>query len=220
MNESTSGSTGATNAAALGFIHRYIPPTSEGTPTLLLLHGTGGDENDLLELGRLLAPGAGLLSPRGKVLEHGMPRFFRRLAEGVFDLDDLRARTHELANFVAQAAATYSFDPARVVAVGFSNGANIAASVFLLHPETLAGGALLHAMVPLEPESPPDLHSKRIFLGAGRRDPLISPEETERLAGILRGYGATVEEHWQPGGHALSQSEVVAARAWIQGQQW
>lgn len=220
MNESTSDSTGAANSAALGFIHRYIPPTSEGAPTLLLLHGTGGNENDLLELGRLLTPNAGLLSPRGKALEHGMPRFFRRLAEGVFDLDDLRARTHELARFVAQAAGVYGFDPARVVAVGFSNGANIAASLFLLHPDTLAGGALLHAMVPLEPESPPDLHGKRIFLGAGRRDPLISPQDTERLAAMLRGYGAAVQESWQPGGHSLTRAEVVAAREWMQGQQW
>ncbi len=219
MNEMTSGSAGATNASHLGFIHHYIPPTVEGAPTLLLLHGTGGDENDLLDLGRLLAPGAGLLSPRGKVLEHGMPRFFRRLAEGVFDLDDLRARTHELADFVAQAADAYGFDPARVVAVGFSNGANIAASLLLLRPETLAGGALLHAMVPLEPESPPNLTGKRIFLGAGRRDPLIAPHETERLARMLRDYGATVEENWQPGGHSLTRAEVVAARDWLQGQQ-
>lgn len=219
MNESTSGSTSAANAT-LGFIHRYIPPTSEEAPTLLLLHGTGGDENDLLELGRLLAPGAGLLSPRGKVLEHGMPRFFRRLAEGVFDLDDLRARTHELADFVAQAAATYDFDPTRVVAVGFSNGANIAASLLLLHPDTLAGGALLHAMVPLEPASPPDLRGKGVFLGAGQRDPLISPQETLRLASMLRGYGAAVQESWQPGGHSLTQAEVAAAREWMQGQQW
>lgn len=216
----TSSSTGATSTSDLGFIHRYIPPTVEGIPTLLLLHGTGGDENDLLDLGRLLAPGAGLLSPRGKVLEHGMPRFFRRLAEGIFDLDDLRLRTHELADFVAQAASAYGFDPTRVVAVGFSNGANIAASMLLLRPGSLAGGALLHAMVPLEPESPPNLHGKYVFIGAGQRDPLISPQETERLASMLRGYGATVEESWQPGGHSLNRAEVVAARDWLQSQQW
>ena len=214
---------GAASVNDLGFIHRYVAPTSGAADaglTLLLLHGTGGDENDLLELGRLLSPGAGLLSPRGKVREHGMPRFFRRLAEGVFDFDDLRLRTQELADFVARAATVYGFDSARVVAVGFSNGANIAASTLLLRPETLAGAALLHAQFGLEPETAPDLSGKPIFLGAGRHDPLVPPAETERLAALLRQYGATVTESWQPAGHSLTQAEAVAAREWFAAQAW
>ena len=207
----------------LGFVHRYIAPTP-GAPnagvTLLLLHGTGGDEHDLLDLGRLLMPGAGLLSPRGKVRERGMPRFFRRLAEGVFDLDDLRARARELADFVAQAAATYDFDPARVVAVGFSNGANIAGGVLLLRPETLAGAVLFHAQVTLEPEAALDLNGKRILISAGRADPLVPQAETERLAEQLSQRGAQVDLRWQPGGHTLSQAEAQVAQAWLAEQRW
>jgi predicted esterase len=208
----------ASGSGDLGFIHVYERPTDAGGVTLLLLHGTGGDERDLLDLGRLLAPGAGLLSPRGQVRERGMPRFFRRLAEGVFDLDDLRQRTRELADFVARAASVYGFDVARVVAVGFSNGANIAASMLLLRPDMLAGAALFHAMIPLEPDTPPALRDKPIFLAAGRADPLIPPAETARLAALLRQYGATVEEYWQPGGHALTQAEALAARDWLARQ--
>jgi len=207
----------------LGFVHRYIAPTSGTTDagvTLLLLHGTGGDENELLDLGRALMPGAGLLSPRGKVRERGMPRFFRRIAEGVLDLDDLRARAQELADFVAQAATTYGFDPARVVAVGFSNGANIAGGVLLLRPETLAGAVLLHAQVTLEPETSLDLSGKRILISAGRADPLVPPTETERLAEQFRQRGAQVDLRWQPGGHTLSQAEALAARAWLTEQPW
>lgn len=149
-----------------------------------------------------------------------MPRFFRRLAEGVFDLDDLRLRTHELAEFVSQAATTYGFDARRVVAVGFSNGANIAASALLLLPETLAGAVLFHAQIPLEPETRPNLSGKPIFIAAGRRDPLIPATETERLIGLLRQDGATVTENWQPGGHALTQAEAIAARDWLAAQAW
>ncbi|HZC04377.1 MAG TPA: alpha/beta hydrolase [Ktedonobacterales bacterium] len=213
----------AASVNALGFVHRYIAPTPGAVDedvTLLLLHGTGGDENDLLDLGRLLAPGAGLLSPRGKVREHGMPRFFRRLAEGVFDLDDLRARAHELAEFVAQAAMTYGFDPTKVVAVGFSNGANIATGVMLLRPETLAGAVLFHAQVTLEPEAALDLSGKRILLSAGRADPLVPQAETERLATMLRQRGASVEQRWQPGGHGLTQQEALAAQEWLAQQRW
>ena len=132
----------------LGFAHLFEPPADVEAPILLLLHGTGGDEYDLIPFGRALSPGAGLLAPRGKVLEQGMPRFFRRLAEGVFDVEDLRRRTAELADFVSAAAKTYRFDPGRVLAAGFSNGANIAASLLLLRPGVLAGAALFRAMVP------------------------------------------------------------------------
>ena len=205
------------NAPDLGFIHRYIPaPGATDGPTLLLLHGTGGDENDLLGLGRALAPSAALLSPRGRVLENGMPRYFRRLAEGVFDLPDLRARTHELAGFATEAAQVHGFDPSRVVAVGYSNGANIAASVLLLRPAVLAGAVLLHGQVPLAPDEPPDLSGVPVFISAGRADRMAPGEESERLAALLRQHGARVELHWEPGGHSITASEVEAARRWLE----
>lgn len=205
--------------ADLGFVHRFEPardPAMHQRRTLLLLHGTGGDENDLIPLGRALLPDAALLSPRGRVLEHGMPRFFRRLAEGVFDLDDLRRRAAELARFVAKAAQVYGFDPARVYAMGFSNGANIAAAVLLLHPATLAGGALFRAMVPLEPDAAPDLTGKRVLLSEGRADPIVPVENAERLAALLRAGGADVSLVWQQAGHNLTQADVDAARAWFE----
>lgn len=182
---------------------------------LLLLHGTGGDETDLLPLGAALAPEAALLSPRGKVLENGMPRYFRRIAEGVFDLEDLRVRTHELADFVEAASEQYGFERSLVVAVGYSNGANIAASMLLLRPSTLRAAVLFHGMVPLVPEEMPDLSGVRVLATAGRRDPLIPPEDAERLAGLLRECGADVRFHWQDGGHALTADEVDAAREWL-----
>ncbi|HNP85345.1 MAG TPA: alpha/beta hydrolase, partial [Kouleothrix sp.] len=194
------------------------PARAEGAPTLLLLHGTGGNEHDLLGLGQALHPHAALLSPRGQVLENGMPRFFRRLAEGVFDLDDLRQRTNDLATFVAEASATYGFDPARVIAAGFSNGANIAASLLLLRPGVLAGAALFHAMVPIVPEPLPALNNLPVFMSAGQRDPLITPAGTEQLANLLRAAGANVTLYWQPGGHSLTQAEVYAAADWLQNQ--
>ena len=204
---------------ALGFIHRYIPPAAEGelagSTTLLLLHGTGGDEEDLLPLGRALLPGAGLLSPRGKVLERGAPRFFRRLAEGVFDQEDLARRTDELAAFIEAAAKTYDLDRAGLVAVGFSNGANIAASLLLRRPGLLRGAVLLSPMVPFEPESPPDLRGTSVFIGAGRNDPIAPAAQAERLADMFRRAGADVSLHWEPGGHALTDGEVSAAAEWL-----
>jgi predicted esterase/catechol 2,3-dioxygenase-like lactoylglutathione lyase family enzyme len=205
----------AMEPASLSFVHQFIPAQADGAPTLLLLHGTGGDEHDLLDLGRRLYPQAALLSPRGQVLENGMPRFFRRLAEGVFDLDDLRRRTTDLAEFVAAASAAYGFDPRRVIAVGYSNGANIAASTLLLYPKVLSGAVLFHAMVPLVPDQLPDLHGVPVFMGAGRTDSMIAPQQTERLAQLLQQAGADVEMHWQPGGHALNQAEVRAATEWL-----
>jgi predicted esterase/catechol 2,3-dioxygenase-like lactoylglutathione lyase family enzyme len=204
---------------ALGFIHRYVPPASgaelAGSTTLLLLHGTGGDEEDLLPLGRALLPGAGLLSPRGKVLERGAPRFFRRLAEGVFDQEDLSRRTDELADFVESAASAYQLDRGDIVAVGFSNGANIAASVLLRRPGALRGAVLLSPMLPYEPESLPDLSGIAVFIGAGRADPIAPAAQVERLADLLRSAGADVTLHWEPGGHAVTASEVEAARGWL-----
>jgi phospholipase/carboxylesterase len=200
-----------------GFVHRFDPAKEPGAPTLLLLHGTGGDENDLLPLGRMLDGRAALLSPRGKVLENGMPRFFRRLSMGVFDEEDLVNRTHELASFVEEAASEYGLDPKRLFAVGFSNGANIAASLLLLHPGLLAGAVLLRAMTPFELETLPDLSDTPVYLAAGRSDQMIPPESTERLAELLREAGAKVTLDWQPGGHGIGRAEVEAARDWLAG---
>jgi predicted esterase len=199
-----------------GFIHRFIPAKASDAPlTLLLLHGTGGDETDLLGVGRQLAPAATLLSPRGKVLENGMPRFFRRLAEGVFDLEDLRARTHELADFVETATLRYRLASDRIFAVGFSNGANIAASMLLLRPQVLAGAVLFRAMVPLVPESMPQFHGRPILLAAGRLDSIVSPDETERLRRLLVQAGADVTLHWEQVGHGLTPADIETARAWL-----
>jgi phospholipase/carboxylesterase len=202
-------------AEGLDFIHVYQPATSPEAPTLLLLHGTGGDERDLLALGPALSPGAGVLSPRGQVLERGMPRFFRRLAEGVFDLDDLRQRTDDLANFVTRAAAHYGFDASRVMAAGFSNGANIAASLLLLRPEVLAGAILFRAMVPLVPDPLTTREGRHVLLSNGSADPLISAAETERLAALLQAAGIDVTLRVQRAGHELTPVDVTQAREWL-----
>ena len=201
--------------SAPDFAHRWVPPAPGEETTLLLLHGTGGNEDDLLPLGRAIAPGAGLLSPRGRVLERGMPRFFRRLAEGVFDEADVVRRAGELADFVAHAAGRYGFDPTRVTAVGFSNGANIAAALLLLRPETLAAAALFRAMVPLRPAQLPVLRGRRVLISEGRTDPIVAAAEAESLASMLRGAGAEVTLAWQDAGHGLVGADVDAARAWL-----
>lgn len=203
-------------SADLGFVHRFEP--GEGSAagwTLLLLHGTGGNEDDLLPLGRMLLSGAALLSPRGKVLEHGMPRFFRRLAEGVFDQADLAHRSAELAAFVRDAGAAYGIDPARTIAVGFSNGANVGASMMLRHPGVVRRGVLIRAMVPFVPGAPVDLSGHDVLLLQGRMDPLVPPANTDELAGILRDAGALVDVEWQPAGHALTMGDVRVATEWI-----
>ena len=206
-----------TDAPDLGYVHRWEP--REGAErTLLLLHGTGGDENDLIPLGDLLDHAANLLSLRGPVMENGMPRFFRRLAAGVFDMEDLHARAQALADFVGTAAAHYGFDANSVTAVGFSNGANIAAAVMLLRPEVLRRAILLRAMVPLEPESPPDLSGVEVFIAAGRQDQMISPEGTERLAAMFRDSGADVTLEWFPVGHQLTRADVDSARDWLRAR--
>lgn len=199
----------------LDFVHVYEPPTAVKQSTLLLLHGTGGNETDLLPVGRELLPGAGLLSPRGKVLERGMPRFFRRLAEGVFDLEDLKRRTEELAQFVERAADRYGFDPTRVVAAGFSNGANIAASLLLLRPGTLYAAILFSPMVPINPDTPPNLNRVKVFINAGRLDPIVDPGDTQSLADLLERFGAEVTIRWTQGGHTLTQEDVEAAARWV-----
>lgn len=202
------------SAPDLGFVHRFIPGAPD-RPVLLLLHGTGGDENDLLPLGEALLPGAARLSPRGKVLEHGMPRFFRRLAEGVFDLDDLRKRTHELAGFVESAGAAYEFGDRRPVAVGFSNGANIAAAMLLLRPGVLGGALLIRPMVPLVPQTLPDLGGLPVQIHAGQTDPLVPPPQSAALAKLLGEAGASVELRWITGGHALTREDVDAGKSWF-----
>jgi len=202
-----------TQAQPLSFIHRFVPAERPGVPPLLLLHGTGGDESDLLPLGRAVAPGSALLSPRGKVLEGGMPRFFRRLREGVFDEEDVRARAHELADFVAEARAAHGL-PAPV-ALGFSNGANIAAAMLLLRPEALAGAILLRAMVPLGDPPAADLGGKPVLLLSGQMDPIVPADNAARLAGMLQGAGAAVQHRIMPTGHGLSQDDVAAVSTWV-----
>ena len=195
------------------FIHEFIPGSS--SRTLLLLHGTGGNERDLIPLGRELDPNAALLSPRGKVLENGMPRFFRRLAEGVFDLEDLKHRTNELSDFVAAAAQHYGFATDQLVAVGYSNGANIAASLLLLRPEILDAAILFRAMVPLVPDRLPDLSSVRVWFGAGDQDPIIPASEPQRLVELLRRAGADVTIRFFNAGHGLTNDDVITARDWL-----
>jgi len=199
----------------LNFIHVFHPPSTPEAPVLLLLHGTGGNERDLLPLAEVLAPGAGVLSPRGKVLERGMPRFFRRLAEGVFDIPDLKQRSQELADFITEAAATYTFSTSRLIAVGFSNGANIAGALLLLRPEVLGGAILLRAMVPLTPDTLPQIPGTPVLISNGRMDPLVSAEETEHLAALLRSAGAEVTVAWQGAGHELTESDITTAREWL-----
>jgi len=197
----------------LGFIHRFEPGTS--ADTILLLHGTGGDEGDLLSIGRRVAPRANLLSPRGKVLENGMPRFFQRTAVGVFDEADLVKRTEELGQFVRAAARHYGFNPERIRALGYSNGANTAAALLLLDDSLLAGAALLRAILPIEPPRPPDLTGVPVLIAAGRRDPYSSAERVEALADRLQSAGASVDLQWSLRGHDLDPAEIDAMEEWI-----
>lgn len=201
----------------LGFIHRWEPAGEHGRgTTLLVLHGTGGNENDLVPLARELLPEAAILSPRGKVVERGMPRFFRRLAEGVFDLEDLAVRTDELTQFVDDAATTYGFDRDRVMALGFSNGANIAASMLLRRGPVLHGALLFSPMLPFEPRETPDLSPVSVFIGAGMADTVIPPDQARRLVEALRGAGAGVTDYWHPAGHTITHEELRSARGWLQ----
>ena len=200
----------------LDFVHRWEPaPEGARGTTLLVLHGTGGNENDLVPLARELVPRAAVLSPRGKVLERGMPRFFRRLAEGVFDLEDLARRSDELTRFVDDAATEYGFDRARVIALGFSNGANIAAGMLLRLGAVLRGALLLSPMLPFEPQPPPNLSTVGVFVGAGMADSLIPPAQSRRLVDTLRAAGADVTDYWHPGGHTITHDELRAARSWL-----
>lgn len=195
--------------------HLFRQGTDANAPVLLLLHGTGGNEHDLLSLADMISPASSVLSVRGNVSENGMPRFFRRLAEGVFDIEDLKFRTQELNEFIAEASETYGFDRANVVAVGYSNGANIAGSLLFHYDDALQGAVLLHPMVPLRGLELPDLNQVPVFIGAGTNDPICEASETEELTGLLQDAGAVVTVHWENNGHRLAADEVVAAGAWF-----
>lgn len=189
----------------------------EGDPThpgLLLLHGTGGNENDLLPIAENLDHLAPFLSVRGQILEHGMPRFFKRLAEGIFDEKDLIFRTGELKDFLAEAGDKYNFNAKNLVAVGYSNGANIAASLMFHHQDVLKAAILFHPMVPRRGIDLPDLKDVRVFIASGRRDPICPPQETDELQELLEGAGAKVEVFWSDGGHQLTMEELQAAKGW------
>jgi len=206
---------GSPGVPDLGFAHVFVPAEKPTSPTLLMLHGTGGDERDLLPLGRELWPGAALLGVRGKVLENGMPRFFRRFAEGVFDVEDLKSRADELAEFIDAASERYQFSKKKLIAVGYSNGANIAASLILLHPHYLAGAILFRAMMPFVPDLIRDFRHFSVFIGAGRLDPMVPSGQVQQLAAVFETGGADMTISWSPGGHELSEDDVKAAKTWL-----
>lgn len=195
------------------FVHRFAPGERADAQPLLLLHGTGGDENDLLQIGAMIAPGSALLSPRGRVSENGMPRFFRRMAEGVFDEADVRRRALELGTFVEDARGHYGL--AAPVAVGYSNGANIAAALLLMKPRALSGAVLFRAMVPLKDPPTADLDGKPVLILSGRQDPIVPAENATRLAAMLSNAGAKVDHRVLPVGHQLSQADLTLARTWF-----
>lgn len=204
-----------TNTTELGFIHNFIEPEEGSNIVLFLLHGTGGTENDLIPLGREFNKSAAILSPRGKILENGAPRFFRRLAEGVFDIEDLKFQTGELSDFIEKASDFYNFDLQRVVAIGYSNGANMAASLLLLRPKVMSAAIMFRPMVPLIPDTLPDLSTKNIFVSGGLYDPIVPKVETERLAVLFKKCGANTNLHWEDSGHELRSEEITDARNWL-----
>jgi len=200
----------------LGFIHRFIPAEDQASgETLLVLHGTGGNENDLVGIGQTIAPGAAILSPRGKVLENGAPRFFKRLAEGVFDPKEVRSRAEELARFIRAAITKYGLDASRIYALGYSNGANIASTVMFIQPELLQGAVLLRPMLVYEPEEMGDLSGAGVFISAGRIDPIVPVKSVEQLADLFESSHAEVTLKWQSAGHNLVPSEVREASDWL-----
>jgi phospholipase/carboxylesterase len=197
-------------APELAYIHRFEPGADPTLPPVLLLHGTGGDETDLVPLGREMAPGATLLSPRGNVLEGDRPRFFRRFREGLFDEDDVRRRAGELANFVSEARRAYGLD--QPLALGYSNGANIAAAVLFLHPKALAGAILLRVMTPLADLPSPDLSGVPVLILSGLNDPIAPRSSAEKLATALAAAGARVERDDLPAGHGLTEADLTRAK--------
>ncbi len=204
----------------LGFVHRFIASgNSAESSTMLLLHGTGGNEDDLIPLGQDLDPNANIMSLRGKILENDMPRFFKRLSEGVFDLEDLKFRTKELAEFVEKVPSAYNIDANRIIAVGYSNGANIAASLILLYPQILNGAILFRPVLPIEPETLPDLSKKSVLIMAGLLDVTAPIYQPKKLSNLLEEAGADVTMHWQETGHALAGEEIEIAKGWLRRAQ-
>jgi phospholipase/carboxylesterase len=200
----------------LGFTHRFVPAEGPASAeTLLVLHGTGGDENDLIGIGQAIAPGAAILSPRGNVLENGAPRFFRRISEGVFDPKEVRSRAEELARFIRSAIVTYGLDADRVFALGYSNGANIASTVMLVEPGILQGSILLRPMLVYEPSEQRDLSGSAVFISAGRMDKIVPVPSVERLVSLLESSHTDVTLKWQLAGHSLVPSEVREAAEWL-----
>lgn len=206
----------------LGFIHKFINSQNKSSEenskrsTLVLFHGTGGNEDDLVSIGHELSPTSALLSPRGKVLEHGLyPRYFKRRSEGVFDIEDLKFRTKELVEFIECASKTYGFDLQNIFAVGYSNGANMASSILLLYPEILSGVILFRPMVPLVPDKMPDLRGKNVFVSAGIRDKIVQRQQTQDLITLLSSSGANVHALWQDSGHDLIVNEIELAKRWL-----
>lgn len=205
-----------TSTPELELVHRFTAGDGENaSTTLLLLHGTGGDENDLVPLGASLLPGAAILSPRGAVSERGAARFFKRLAEGVFDLEDLALRTQQLIRFVNGAVDKYALDRSRLVAVGLSNGANIAASVMLTAPAVFSHAILFRAMVPFEPTQPTKLGGTPVLLSSGEWDPIATPAQARRLQSLLTAAGAVASINFFNAGHELTRDDVLDAAHWI-----
>ena len=199
----------------LGFIHRFRPGASGTSDTLLVLHGTGGNEDDLIGLAQTVAPGAAVISPRGNVLEAGAPRFFRRLAEGLFDPAEVRARGEELAKFVRAAVASYDLNAGHVFALGYSNGANVASTVMLIDPAVIRAAILLRPMLVFDPAEKVDLTGKAVLISSGRVDPIVPAESVEKLGRLLEERGAEVTLKWQLGGHNLVPSEIKEAADWL-----
>lgn len=200
----------------IGFIHRFLPAEDKAsTETLVVLHGTGGDENDLIGIGQAVAPGAAILSPRGNVLENGAPRFFKRLAEGVFDREEVRSRGAELSRFIRAAISKYGLNPERVFALGYSNGANVASTVMFIEPGLFRGAIMFRPMVVFEPDEHPDLSGAGIFISAGRMDPIVPTKSVERLAELFEASRAEVTLKWHQAGHNLLPSEVRDAADWL-----
>lgn len=200
----------------LGFIHRHVLAADSATAdTLVVLHGTGGDENDLISIGQAIAPGAAILSPRGNVLENGAPRFFKRLAEGKFDPKEVRSRADELARFIRGAVVTYRLDPTRVYALGYSNGANIASTVMLVEPGVFRASILLRPMLVYDPPERNNLSDTAVFISAGRMDPIVPVESVEKLVELFESAHSNVTVKWQLAGHSLVPSEVREASEWL-----
>ncbi|MDQ1910817.1 alpha/beta hydrolase [Paenibacillus sp. GD4] len=196
--------------------HIFQKGSDPEAPTLVLFHGTGGTEQDLLPVAQIVSPASSVLSIRGNVLENGMPRFFKRLSEGVFDEEDLLIRTNELHEFLGEAAAAYGLDRTQFVAIGYSNGANIAGSLLFHHQGAWKGAILHHPMVPRRGIEIPKLNGTPIFIGAGTNDPICTPQETEELEQLLRDAGGDITVSWESFGHRLTHSEVNTAAAWFQ----